>query len=133
LAITAFLRSDPFRLADFVNFARVADWAFDDPKIAYILLDKAEGFQPESWEVPFYRGQFLHRSGQDKSALHHAQKACVAAAWQPECWNLIAEIQRTVGLESEAVKSTERALLVGAKRKRLAADAIRSINLHGSS
>jgi tetratricopeptide (TPR) repeat protein len=108
------------QLTDFVNFARVAEWAVEEPHIAYGLLDEAEKVQPGSWQVAFYRAHFLHRSEQDKSALDYAQRACSKAPWRAECWNLISVIQRVLGLSKEAIQSEARARQVCAVRDRLA-------------
>ena len=107
-------------ITDFVNFARVAEWAVEEPHIAYELLDEAEKLQPGSWQVAFYRAHFLHRSGQDKSALDYAQRVCSKAPWRAECWNLISVIQRVLGLSKEAIQSEARARQVCAVRDRLA-------------
>jgi tetratricopeptide (TPR) repeat protein len=109
---------------DFVYLARITNWASDNPALAYTLLDEAETLDRGMWEIPFYRAQFRHHSGDSESALYHARQACAKAPWHPECWDLVARIHGALGVPDEAACSRQRAANVSEVRKRLAAEAV---------
>jgi tetratricopeptide (TPR) repeat protein len=111
---------------DFLYLARISNWASDNPELAYVLLDEAEKLEPRSWEIFFYRGDFLQRSGEHRSALAHLQQACVVAPWRSDCWSLLAFVQLSLGLCAEAARSERRATLVSEAHERLARGAVQA-------
>ncbi len=118
---TMVVANDVHRLAsDFEYLARLKAW-MGDLSSAFKLLDKAEQLDARRWEVPFNRAAFLVWHLQDpKSAMHHAQRACVLGSWNPQPWRLMSTIQRGCGLMKDAEESKRRAELLSERRADLA-------------
>jgi tetratricopeptide (TPR) repeat protein len=112
--------------SDLRYLARLKEWA-GEVKAAFALIAEAEQFQPKHWEDSFNRAVFYCHSGDLKSALYHAQKACTLGQWRPQVWRLVASIQNSLGQETDAKSSHDREKKVAQARIKVAQDAVAKI------